>query len=233
MAKVKNGSDVTGKIGPVVYFTRNGKQFVRAAPVLASKRTRKRKETLPQRMTRLRFKWAFHMIGQIRNHIDELYQEITGKGSPFHKAVGRIVKMALRGDEPEILQFDLEMLPVAHGSLVFPVRFQKNVIETNETKQVELTWDSGLGDSEDTLSILAIWLRPKTSETNEPQDLYSSRLIHTSTSRKEATYSFSISSLNQLEMLQNQALCVYIYFRNENKMKNSDSVCVYMDVEGK
>ena len=92
MGKVENGSNVSGKIGPVVYYTRNGKQFVRSAPVLASKRTRKRKETLPQKMTRMRFKWAFHMIGQIRQHIDELYQEIKGNGSPFHNAVGRIVK---------------------------------------------------------------------------------------------------------------------------------------------
>jgi len=230
MGKVENGSNVSGKIGPIVYYTRNGKQFVRSAPVLASKRTRKRKETLPQKMTRMRFKWAFHMIGQIRQHIDELYQEIKGNGSPFHKAVGRIVKTALRGNEPETLQFDFEMLPVAHGSLVFPARFQKNVIETDETKQVELTWDAGLGDSEDTLSFLAFWLSPKTSKKEEPDSLFLSQLIHTKTKRKEAASVIDIFELPDREVLKELPLCVYVYFRNKDKKLNSDSVCVYLDM---
>ncbi|NCQ10677.1 MAG: hypothetical protein GW809_00660 [Bacteroidetes bacterium] len=227
MGKVGNGSNVSGKIGPVEYYTRNGKELVRSAPVLASKRTRKRKETLPQKMTRMRFKWAFHMIGEIRQHIDELYQEIKGKESPFHKTVGRIVKTTLRGNEPETLEFDFEMLPVAHGSLVFPARFQKNLLETDETKQIELSWDAGLGDSEDTLSFLAFWLSPKTSKKEEPDSLFLSRLIHTKTKRKEAKYVIDISALPDREALKDLPMCVYVYFKNKDKKLNSDSVCVF------
>jgi len=229
MAQVKSGPDLSGKVGDLVFYERNGKKFVRSAPKLVSKRTRKKKETEPQKMTRLRFKWAFHLIGQVREHIGELYQETKGKGSPFHKAVGRIVKTAFRGNEPESLRFDFELLPFAHGSLVFPPHFKKQIIELDGSKQVELTWDGEIGDPKDTLSYLVIWLNKETRTPLEPVTLEHSVLIHTKTQRKDAIYLIDISELSDQALLKGFPLCVYVYFRNETKKLNTDSVNCYLE----
>jgi hypothetical protein len=229
MAKVKNGSNVSGKVGELVYYEMNGKQFVRSAPKLVSKRTRKKKETEPQKMTRMRFKWAFHMVGQVREHIGELYQETKGKGSPFHKAVGRIVKTALRGNEPETLRYDFELMPFAHGSLVFPPHFKKQLIENDGKKQLELSWDGEISDPDDTLSYLIIWLNKETRTALDPLKLEYTDLIHTKTKRKDARYILDISELSEQELLKGFPLSVYVYFRNEGKKLNSDSVNCYLE----
>lgn len=180
-------------------------------------------------MTRMRFKWAFHLIGQVKEHIDELYQETKGKGSPFHKAVGRIVKTAFRGEEPETLRYDFELMPFAHGSLVFPPHFKKQEIGKDGIKYVELTWDAGIGDSNDTLSYLVIWPKKVTTTPLEPFKLEHSDLIHTKAKRKEASYLIDISALKEQELLEDVPLSVYVYFRNENKKLNTDSVNCYLE----
>jgi len=124
-------------------------------------------------MTRIRFKLGVSHDGRNMATIDEMYQEIKGIGSPLRNAVGRIVKIAFRGNEPETLEFDFEMLPVAHGSLVFPSCFYKQLIETDDTKQIDLNCETGFGDSGDTQSILTIGISPKiVNQKNSKSCLY-------------------------------------------------------------
>lgn len=228
MAKIENGSSLSGTIGNLVFFKRNGKYFVRSAPVLKSKRTRKRKETTAQWMTRLRFKYAFAIIRELKQDINEWYMEIQGKGSPFHKAVGRVIKQALSGETPEELRYHLDLLPITHGSLVFPANFVKKLREEDQNKVIELTWDTLPGTANDTLSFAYLFLdiNHKKSDQNPIHLIYSNNR-HTTCCRKDGAYQLNVNELIHDDFYSKYPLFIYAYFRNEQKKLNSDSIYLY------
>jgi hypothetical protein len=227
MGKIKNGI-LIGKVGGAVYYERNGEQIVRSAPSLPSKRTRKRKETPAQWMTRLRFKYAFAFIRELKLDINELYPESKGKGSPFHKAVGRVIKLALIGKTPEELRFNFPLMPVAHGSLIFPPEFEKKLVKTEEKFELELKWNPIPGYETDTLSLVYFFENPVNQHKGtDPIKIEGSRIKHTHIPRTDGKYTLEIQELFHKEFLKSYQIYIYLYFRNEKKQLNSDSQFVY------
>jgi hypothetical protein len=94
---------------------------------------------------------------------------------------------------------------------------------------LELSWDGEISDPDDTLSYLIIWLNKETRTALDPLKLEYTDLIHTKTKRKDARYILDISELSEQELLKGFPLSVYVYFRNEGKKLNSDSVNCYLE----
>lgn len=217
MAKTDKGIfGVSGKLGPVVFFEKYGKTFVRTAPQFTSKRT----FTPKQLVAKAKFAKANKLMRYLSYIAEQTYIEQKGKGSTYHKMLGQINKFAIKGDSLEEIQIVPELLPISFGSLIPDASFTM----TENEEGFHINWDAEVGAKSDTVSliVLAELDFPNNRKKTHPFEdaLGYKNIIHSSSKRADKQL-----EINKSDILPDKYLRVWIYayFSNADKSLCSPS----------
>jgi hypothetical protein len=149
MARVVGGSDITGKIGPVVFVNFNGKKYARMAPMPRSKAS----WTEKQKQHRQRFRAINAFWRQFyRTPVKQIW-DLAAEAEKM-RGVNLFIRTNLAAFSPDGSQIDLEWLHLSAGKLPMVHKLKAERMQ-GDPEKVEVTWednsDIGLASTRDEL----------------------------------------------------------------------------------
>lgn len=135
MAKIKKGilGGITGSIGNIVGFQRQGNDYIRTKPAKV-----KNPNTEAQQKQRLRFSLMIAFLRSIKAFINIGFKQSSGNKSAFSTAMSVNVKQAIGGEFPDFA-IDPEALVLSQGDLYGATEYGMDV---SVQGSVTLTWTS-------------------------------------------------------------------------------------------
>ena len=136
MSSVKTQHIIKGKIGPLIYYEMNGKQYVRTAPVKV-----RYPNTEGQQLYKERFAMSSSLASALYKLFKNWFLETTTEGKrAFPQLKARIQRTGIKSIQTVeqdfgSLSYDWENLILTEGSLS-PLQFSKSIEDTSIT----ITW---------------------------------------------------------------------------------------------
>jgi hypothetical protein len=144
MAKVSDDGSLSGRLGDLVYYKRNGKSYVR-------KFTQPKDPKLPaQKMQRAKLRTTIHCLKYFKDVLRIGFQNSAKTISPFFEAVKYHMQTEFKDITPPdqaneklpVLMIKIENIKLARGHLSSP-----EILTCNRMGNVvSLTWNTNLGD---------------------------------------------------------------------------------------
>ena len=153
MAKIKNGS-ISGLLGNLVAYRRNGKDYLRKAP------ERKEPPTPAERANRYIFKLVQEWVNPINDFLKLSFRDYSEENYGANAAKSLIHRHALTRDGFDSY-IDPSKVQVSSGSLSLPS--QMEVVLEND-RQLRFSWQGGSGRAGDRVMVLAYEIQKKTAK---------------------------------------------------------------------
>lgn len=133
MAKLTRGlfGPISGKVGNMVFVTRNGKCYVKSLPKRSDKPA-----TEKQIIQRAKFGMVMHFISPLSALINDSYKLIDRKKTGTNVAVKQILTEAISGEYPK-LKIDFAKVSLIRGHLATP---HATIMQPEGTDQLSFSW---------------------------------------------------------------------------------------------
>lgn len=206
MARFKDsiGGGLSGKIGPVVTYVRNGTQVVRSLPISKDPKTPK------QLAHRMKFSLVNKGLSPLNHAIRLGYQN---KRDAYSMLVGKAYHEAITGEYPDFM-LDYSKIQIAEGKLPLPadITIQRGADE----RTVHFSWDTQI-------------VRPASGDRNDDRVniIYLNEVLQgTGQLFSAAKRADGSASLNLPDGWMPEKTLFWIYFTSSDLQHNSDSVFV-------
>lgn len=206
MAKISDSvlGDISGKIGPVVAYMRNGESVVREHVIP------KDPKTPAQLAQRMKLKLANNGLKPLKNQINMGYE---GTDFTYRKVVGVTMKENIVGEYPN-LRINYSRVKISDGKLQMPD--YANVEFDINTHTAKFYWDNKtpsnpkLGKSNDLVRIV----------------LFNEKLLETFTAPKSENREKGIISITIPESWLIEDVHFWLFLRSQNLKDKSDSLYI-------
>jgi hypothetical protein len=204
-----NGNGASGSLGPIIYYTRNGKKCMRMKPAHV-----KNPKTKGQTHHRNKIKLAGRLIRGLRKFIDIGYQA-TDSDMPMNEARQYIIRNCFNNDVENTV-LDYSQVMIARGELAKP----EETTFTIENNSARITWKTPVrGDN--TKGDDKVMIAMYSDEGSEPL----AQMLSNAAYRKDGVVTVSIP-------IHDQPLHYWMFFyqpdycTGESRRKISDSVYI-------
>lgn len=209
MAVVKNGR-LSGAIGPVVATSWKGQECVRSRPV----RRDFTESTERQEANRKSFKAVNNLAQYVKTLLINPIWNISEKGNM--SGYNRFIKENKKAYNGEGKLIDPRMLKLTVGNLPFPLNIKMNC-HRQDKLVAEISWENPTGidewhNSDQFCCILFAKGKPR-------------QLIETEFTRNDQ------QAILELPDLQGEEFCLFVFFRNVEGSRFSDSLGLVRDIQ--
>lgn len=209
MGEIKRGilGGFSGKVGTVVGANWKSISYMRSLAVNVSN-----PRTAKQRLQRAKFKLCVQFLKPMVDYLNVSYQYLGVNRTPFNAAMADLMGRAVTVSGEQIC-LDYEKALVASGNLTTP---RDPLVEVQGNKLI-FSWEdnSGTGNADATDLAMPLVINKETGEV---------LFLLEAASRTECQAEMELP-----DSWDNQALAVYLAFRNESATRCSNSQCLLND----
>ncbi len=206
MAKVSDSvlGNISGKIGPVVVYTRKGESIVREHVIP------KDPQTPAQLAQRMKLTLANSGLKPLKNHINVGYK---GTDITYRKLVGVAMREYIVGDYPNLC-IDYSRVIVSKGKMKLPMYASAEL--ENKTNSVNISWDTQI---------------PSNSKQGKANDLvvvvcFNEKLLESCTASKSAKREEGFVSVDLPKYWKTDDVHFWLYLTSNFAQNRSDSLYI-------